>query len=475
MPELPEVETVVRTLERQIKGLTIVDIKINYSKLIENDVEDFKKSLINQTFTTFNRYAKYLIFIMSNCTLVSHLRMEGKYFIKDRDDPIEKHEHIIFYLDNGKTLRYHDVRKFGTMKVIKSTDLNEVLADPDIHKLGKEANDLTFTKEELYDLIHKLNKPIKEVLLDQTIISGLGNIYVDEVLFASIINPKTLACYLDLNDCQNILNNSRIILTKAIEAGGTTIRSYTSSLGVTGRFQLNLQVHSKVAEECPVCHNLIYKTRVGGRGTYYCIKCQKPHPHMIALAGGIASGKSTIEAYLKEKYPKFLYLDTDNINKELLNSISYQNKLIEVFEDDILTNNTFDKQKLKELVVNDNDKLEQLNKISHSEILKEMFKRIGKYQETVIVSVPLLIEAGWINYFDEVIYISVSREAQIARLMSRNNINEIEANKLIQMQLDNNVKIKYLKKYQSTLPIHFIDNDLDLCYTYRTIDEIFKN
>ena len=123
--------------------------------------------------------------------------------------------------------------------------------------------------------MHKSNKPIKELLLDQSIINGLGNIYVDEVLFKSGIKPTRLGNTIKLKECASIKDACYEIITKATECGGTTIRSYTSSLGVEGRYQEFLQVHTKVNKPCPVCGNTIKKIRVGGRGTYYCNKCQK--------------------------------------------------------------------------------------------------------------------------------------------------------------------------------------------------------
>ena len=139
--------------------------------------------------------------------------------------------------------------------------------------MGIEPDSEKLTKEYIYNSIHKKNKPIKTLLLDQSIINGLGNIYVDEVLFASSINPEKLGKDISLEECERIRVNSRDIIKLATELGGSTIRSYTSSLGVTGHYQDHLKVHTK--DICPNCNNKIVKIRVGGRGTYYCPKCQK--------------------------------------------------------------------------------------------------------------------------------------------------------------------------------------------------------
>lgn len=268
MPELAEVQTVREVLKKQILNKKIKDIKILYDRIIENDLNFFKDSLINNKFIDIKRRGKYLIFETENNYLISHLRMEGKYFIKDHEDKIEKHEHIIFYFDDF-TLRYHDTRKFGRMKLINKDEIDNYFKD-----LGPDAN--TYKDyDKLYKIIKNKKLPIKSILLDQSILAGLGNIYVDEVLFASNINPLKIGMNITKEEVKNILESSNKILEKAIIEKGCTIRSYTSSLGVKGNYQNFLMVHTKEGLPCPMCNTIIEKTRVGGRGTYFCPKCQK--------------------------------------------------------------------------------------------------------------------------------------------------------------------------------------------------------
>lgn len=198
--------------------------------------------------------------------------MEGKYFIKKTVDDINKHEHIIFEFEDGTDLRYHDTRKFGRMNLVKKELLETV---DGIKKQGIEPIDEKLKKEYLYENIKKRKLPIKTLLLDQTIISGLGNIYADEVLFASKIIPTRLGINITLEECDKLIKSANSIITEAIKQGGTTIRSYTSSLGVTGRFQQNLKVHQQLNKPCKLCGTTIKKIKVGGRGTYYCENCQK--------------------------------------------------------------------------------------------------------------------------------------------------------------------------------------------------------
>lgn len=267
MPELPEVQTVLDTLDDRIRDRKIEKIKIIYKPIVCCSENTFRKKLVNQHFRAFKRRGKYLLFEMDDITLVSHLRMEGKYFILDDSFPLSKHDHVIFYLDDGSQLRYNDVRKFGRMELIEKKEDYD-----DFKDLGPEPFSRSFDLKYCREYLKERKIPIKQVLLDQSFVAGIGNIYADEILFAIRIDPRTDACRLDDDDIRNLIASTRKILRKAIKAGGTTIRSYTSSLGVTGRFQLSLNVHT--VEYCPLCSEKIKKIRIGGRGTYYCQKCQ---------------------------------------------------------------------------------------------------------------------------------------------------------------------------------------------------------
>ena len=270
MPELPEVRTVASVLKKNLVNKKITNVKIIYPKIIEKGSLDLN-NLINKKLIDINTYGKYLIFDFSDFILLSHLRMEGKYNIKSISDQIVKHEHIIFEFDNI-SLRYNDTRKFGRMMLIKKADLNN---NKFMSKVGLEPFERDMTSNYLLSKFNKSNKSIKELLLDQSIMIGLGNIYVDEVLFSSKINPLTIGKNITKENALSIISSSRIILNEAIKNGGTTIRSYTSSLGVTGHYQDYLMVHKREGETCKICNTKIIKIRVGGRSTYYCPKCQE--------------------------------------------------------------------------------------------------------------------------------------------------------------------------------------------------------
>lgn len=272
MPEIAEVRTVARTLNKKIVGRKIINVETPYDKIIEGDVLEFKKALEDKYITNVDNYGKWIFISLGDLTIMSHLRMEGKYYIKPRDEEWSKHEHIIMHLDDGTDLRYHDVRKFGKM-ILVNTD--EIYKQPEISKLGIEPDSKSLTSGYIYHAVHGSSLPIKTLLLDQTIINGLGNIYADEVLFRSKINPLRLGSSITLKECEAIKESAKEVITKATELGGSTIRSYTSSLGVTGSYQNELMVHTREKEPCKVCGSIIEKTRVGGRGTYFCPNCQK--------------------------------------------------------------------------------------------------------------------------------------------------------------------------------------------------------
>ena len=271
MPEIAEVETVRNTLKNRIINKKILDVKIYYKPIVLDNEKEIKENLINKEFIDIKRIGKWLLFETDTHYLLSHLRMEGKYFLKKQDDPLEKHEHVEILFEDGMSMRYHDTRKFGRMKLVKKEELYEFEG---IKKQGIEPISDKLTKEYLFSKISKKTLPIKTILLDQTIISGLGNIYADEVLFDAGISPFKRGKDITIEECEKIKNSSKKIITAAIKDGGTTIRSYTSSLGVTGRFQQHLMVHSKAGEFCSICGTKIEKSFVNGRSTYYCRLCQ---------------------------------------------------------------------------------------------------------------------------------------------------------------------------------------------------------
>lgn len=272
MPEKPEVLTVVKSLKPRILDKVITDCNVYWDNIIAYPTTmEFKKQIVGQRIHDVFTRGKWIVVSLDQDYLLIHLRMEGKFFFRNVGDNLNKHEHVEFILDENISFRFHDVRKFGKMYLLDKNDAYNVKP---LVEIGLEYNDLNLTKDYLYNKIHSKKLPIKTVLLDQTIIAGIGNIYDDEILFMSHINPLRRACDITIEECENIIKNTRIVLDKAIKLGGTTIKSFTSSEGVHGLFQNELFVHGKKNGICPNCKTEIQFIRVGGRGTYYCPDCQ---------------------------------------------------------------------------------------------------------------------------------------------------------------------------------------------------------
>lgn len=275
MPELPEVETVRRTLEYQLQHPIIEEVSIMWPRIIDTLTPmELNQRLHHQQIRAYERIGKYLIFVLDHDYLVAHLRMEGKFYVQQQEDPYDaKHTHAIFRFQDGRELRYHDTRKFGRFYLYpKSEELRNQKA---FAHCGYDVFDDHVTPEYLYRKLHTRHITLKQALLDQSVMAGVGNIYADEICFALRMHPETKIWHLRKKDFANLLQEARRILSGAIQAGGTTIRSYTSSLGVDGRFQLKLKVHAKQGKPCPICQNIIKKKVVATRGTYYCPICQR--------------------------------------------------------------------------------------------------------------------------------------------------------------------------------------------------------
>lgn len=272
MPEIAEVRVVAKTLKKSLIGKKVERIDDLYPRIIDGDAEVFKESLVGSTFKDITTCGKWLIFDMGEYAFLSHLRMEGKYFFVPSESEVERHTHIVFKLSDNMDLRYNDVRKFGRMILVKTCEVEKC---PSIKKLGYEPDDDRLNAEYLLESFKKKEQPIKTSLLDQTIINGLGNIYANEVLFASCISPFRKTNSINEKEAESIKENSKKIILKSVEVGGCTIRSYTSSLGVIGHYQEYLKVHGKKGEECSRCGTKIEKEKIDGRSAYFCPKCQK--------------------------------------------------------------------------------------------------------------------------------------------------------------------------------------------------------
>ena len=272
MPEMPEVETVRRTLLPLIKGKTIKEVTVWYPKIITGDAKEFAKQLTGKKIENIDRYAKYLLIRLSdNLTIVSHLRMEGKYRLVKINTKKDKHDHVQIIFSDNSALRYNDVRKFGRMQLIKTGTEKEKTG---IGKLGAEPNSAAFTVSYLQTGLARKKKNIKNTLLDQSIVAGLGNIYVDEVLWETKIHPLSQANSIPAKKVAELHDNINSLIELAIAERGTTVHTYLDANGKTGGFQKMLQVYGHKGEPCVRCGTPLEKIKVNGRGTTFCPKCQ---------------------------------------------------------------------------------------------------------------------------------------------------------------------------------------------------------
>lgn len=416
MPELPEVETIVRYLNANLANKQIKNIRLFREKNILTGADEFVKSLIGESFLSVSRRAKYLIFHLTNDkVIVSHLRMEGKYFINSTSEKTKKHDLLIYDFTDGTSLTYNDVRKFGTIELWNE---NNYLSSPSLSSLGEEP--FSFKSDVFYQKLQEHKKtPIKEALLDQKLIVGVGNIYASEILYATNVNPRTLCCNINENEANKILKETQRILLEAIKEGGSTIRSYHPQEGVSGNMQNSLKVYGKENEKCPKCGNPIRRIFMGGRSTYYCPVCQKEEGQgiIIGITGPIAAGKSTVTSYLKNK--GYIVLDADKLAHESYSDKKVKKKLLNAFPT-VFKKGNIDRKKLLAIVSKNPDKMELLNSMIHPYVFKKTKEGIEQNKgKNILIDMPLLLGSPYENECDYIIGVNAPLGTRKKRLEER--------------------------------------------------------
>ncbi len=415
MPELPEVETVRRILEPIVRNKTIKEINVYREKNLFPTAQDFVRNLLNETFLSVTRKGKYLIFHLTNRkAIISHLRMEGKYYEGKKEEIKDKHDIMRFVFDDDLTLRYNDVRKFGLL-IYKKED--ELWNTPPLNNLGEEPFSLSLDKFDA--LLKKKKGTIKEALLDQSLISGIGNIYDSEILYRSSISPYKKANSLNLNEEGLILKESIDVLNEAIKEGGSTIKSYHPKEGVSGMMQNKLLVYGKKGSSCPKCTFPIQRDFIANRSVFYCPLCQKvERPIIVGVTGPIASGKSAISSYLENK--GYLNLDADKIVADLYQDPKIQAELKEKFGKEAIINGKINRTYLRELISQNPAKKEELENFIWPKVFSKIEEEIkASSNKRILLNVPLLIGSPLEEKCDLIIYIEASKEKQIERLLKR--------------------------------------------------------
>ncbi len=270
MPELPEVETVRRSLNRLVRGKRFESLCVFYPPMSRVPEALLQKTLKHKTLEDISRRGKTLLFAFEDERLLVHLRMEGKFHLRTLAHERTKHEHWMMAFTDDTALWYHDVRKFGTLDLRRA---DTVFETQPLSRLGPEPDDPSLDVDYLRRRMRS-ERTVKAVLLDQSVIAGIGNIYADEILFCAGIDPNRPAKRLKRTQCEKLLACTRDILKEAVALGGASVHTYRDTLGIDGRFQTRLKVHLRAGKPCPVCHEAIEKIRVAGRGTYRCRRCQ---------------------------------------------------------------------------------------------------------------------------------------------------------------------------------------------------------
>lgn len=450
MPELPEVETIKNVLKTIVINKKIIKIDVLRDSTIVGDTNLFVSSLTNQTFLDVTRIGKYLIFHLTNgLVFLSHLRMEGKYFELDEKESNTKHTRVVFHLNNSKKLIYDDSRCFG---ILKLSSENNYLNEKEIKVLGPEPFDIE-NGTYLHEKAKKVKLPIKSFLLDQSVMTGLGNIYVDETLFKSKIHPLTPANFLSKKDFDTILFHAKETLKEAIISGGSTIKSYHPSKDIDGKFQTKLLAYGKKGTVCPSCGATFRFTKVNGRGTTYCPNCQmvRKSQIVVGITGKIASGKSSVAALFKENsIPTF---SSDEIVLDLYKNKNVIAKINKAFN--LTFSDVVDKTVLRKYLLDNPKDINKLNKIVHPLVKEEIIRQIAQHKKGIIVfEVPLLFEANLENLFDYIIAVDVNKKEQEKRLALRNPLSHLDL-KII----NSNNKFEIYKKMVDI--IIFNDKDID--------------
>ncbi|MGB1251818.1 MAG: DNA-formamidopyrimidine glycosylase [Candidatus Promineifilaceae bacterium] len=270
MPELPEVETVVRAIRPKLINQTIIDYQNDWGNRIKShiDAAGLRAQIVGQTVVDVRRRAKFIVVVLTHDFLVMHLRMSGHLSVVSAETPTNKYVHDTFTLDNGTELRFRDTRKFGTVALV--SDENRVLG-----KLGFEPLSDDFTVAALRNIVSQRKRQMKPLLLDQSHVAGIGNIYADEALFEARIDPRRQANTLTDAEIERLYHAIRHVLQLGIDREGASISTYVKPDGKKGDMQNAVNVFRRTDAPCYLCSTPIQRIKLAQRSTHFCPICQK--------------------------------------------------------------------------------------------------------------------------------------------------------------------------------------------------------
>ncbi len=274
MPELPEVETITNALKKSLVAKKIINLEIFSPKMREPLTPLADADIVGRSIIDVRRRGRYTIIELDNLgAIIMHYGMSGVVRIEGAEIPKRKHEHLFFHLDDGKILKFECTRRFSLVKYCR---LEQSGATPtELAFLGAEPLNDDFNGEYLYSKSRKTSGNVKNFIMNNEVVVGVGNIYVAESLFSAGVSPLRQAKSLSLSECDKIVESIKVILKKAIAAGGSTISDYRHVDGSEGKFARELQMYGRAGEKCVKCGAVIASCRIGGRSTFYCPECQK--------------------------------------------------------------------------------------------------------------------------------------------------------------------------------------------------------
>ena len=271
MPELPEVETTLRGIEPHILNSAIAEVKIHNGQLRWPVEKQLPQLITNKKILKLERRGKYLLLQFKHGTILWHLGMSGSMKILKKDEPRAKHDHIEILFKNKIILRYNDPRRFGALIWTEE----DMYAHKLLNHLGPEPLTNDFNDTYLYEQSRKKKQKVKSWIMDSSLVVGVGNIYANESLFMSGINPNRAAGKLTKSQCEAFVREIKKVLRAAIKQGGTTLKDFSGSDGKPGYFAQKLNVYGKAGKPCPNCNKALIKKEIAQRATYYCTQCQK--------------------------------------------------------------------------------------------------------------------------------------------------------------------------------------------------------
>lgn len=278
MPELPEVETIRSQLQKLIVGKKIIRVEVSLPRMVKLSLDKFTKIVVGSKVKSIKRRAKILIFELSNgWSILVHLKLSGRLIFREKGEALKgedtKWNHLIYYFSDGSRLFHNDLRQFGYVKLVKTNELAEFFKK---EKIGPEPLEKDFTLDDFSMILrHKPKAKIKQFLMDQQNIAGIGNLYSDEILFFAEVHPLRKISDLNNEEIKKIFEGIKKMLPEAVKFQGSSVDLYLTAFGREGEYVPRLKVYGREGEKCRKCHGIVERLKVGGRSAHLCPHCQK--------------------------------------------------------------------------------------------------------------------------------------------------------------------------------------------------------